>query len=244
VTLHGRTALVTGSTSGIGRAAAETLAARGAHVIVTGRDPVKAEAVVAGIVSAGGSARAVIADLAEPADIAALAALDDVDILVNNAGTYRFVPTSVTDEALFDSLVGTNLRAPFFLGRALIPRMVDRGGGVVVNVSTIAARVGTATSAAYGAAKAGLESLTRAWASEFGRAGVRVNAVAAGPTHTPGTDAFLPVLQGLTAATPSGRPLRPQEVADAIAYLTEADYLHAATLVVDGGASSVAPLPR
>ncbi|MFZ2964284.1 MAG: SDR family NAD(P)-dependent oxidoreductase, partial [Rhodoglobus sp.] len=106
MTLHGRTALVTGSTSGIGRAAAETLAARGAHVIVTGRDPVKAEAVVAGIVSAGGSARAVIADLAEPADIAELAALDDVDILVNNAGTYRFVPTSVTDEALFDGLVG------------------------------------------------------------------------------------------------------------------------------------------
>ncbi|GAA4383971.1 SDR family NAD(P)-dependent oxidoreductase [Agromyces bauzanensis] len=241
MTIHGRTALVTGSTSGIGRAAAETLAARGARVIITGRDPAKAEAVVAGIVSAGGSASAVIADLADPEGFAVLAGLDDVDILVNNAGYYRFVPTSMTDATLFEALSGANLRAPFFLGQALIPRMIERGGGSVVNVSTVAARVGTATSAAYGASKAGLESLTRAWAAEFGPSGVRVNAVAAGPTHTPGTDAFLPVLEALTAATPAGRPLRPEEVADAIAYLAEADYLHGASLVVDGGASAVAP---
>lgn len=244
MTIHGRTALVTGSTSGIGRAAAETLAARGAQVIVTGRDAAKAQEVVAGITTADGTARAVIADLAEPAGIATLTALEDVDILVDNAGFYRFLPTALTDEALFDAFVGTNLRAPFLLGQALIPKMVERGGGAVVNVSTIAARIGTTTSAAYGAVKAGLDSLTRAWAAEYGPVGVRVNAVSVGPTLTPGTEPAAAALEGLTRAFPLGRPLHPAEVADAIAYLAGADYLHGATLAVDGGASAVAPSPR
>ena len=243
MSIEGRAALVTGSTSGIGRATAEALAARGAHVIVTGRDPAKAEEVVAGIAAAGGTASAVIGDLADPAGIATLTALEDVDILVDNAGFYRFLPTAATDDELFDAFVTTNLRAPFLLGRALIPKMVERGGGAVVNVSTVAARIGTTTSAAYGAVKAGLESLTRAWAAEYGPAGVRVNAVSVGPTLTPGTEPAAAVLDGLTRAFPLGRPLRSAEVADAIAYLAGADYLHGATLAVDGGASVVAPSP-
>ncbi|WP_250287212.1 MULTISPECIES: SDR family oxidoreductase [unclassified Frankia] len=244
MTLDGRTALVTGSTSGIGRAAAEALAARGAHVIVTGRDAAKAAEVVAGIEHASGVARPVIADLATPSGLTALAALDDVDILVNNAGYYRFAPTTATNQALFDALVDVNLRAPFLLGQALIPKMAARGHGAVVNVSTVAARVGTSTSAAYGAVKAGLESITRAWAAEFGPSGVNVNAIAVGPTHTPGTDAVVQVLEGLTRAFPLGRLFRPEEIADAIAYLAGADYLHGATLAVDGGASVVVPAPR
>lgn len=244
MSLDDRTALVTGSTSGIGRATAEALAARGADVIVTGRDPERADAVVTAITASGGSARAVIADLATPEGVSAFAALDGVDILVNNAGFYRFLPTAATDEALFDAFVATNLRAPFLLGQALIPRMVERGGGAVVNVSTVAARVGTTTSAAYGAVKAGLESLTRAWAAEYGPAGVRVNAVSVGPTLTPGTEPAKAALEGLTRAFPLGRPLRPAEIADAIAYLAGADYLHGATLAVDGGISAVAPSPR
>jgi NAD(P)-dependent dehydrogenase (short-subunit alcohol dehydrogenase family) len=244
MSLEGRIALVTGSTSGIGRASAEALAALGAQVIVTGRDAAKAETVVAGIAAAGGTARAVIADLADPAGVAVLAALEDVDILVGNAGFYRFLPTALTDEALFDAFVAINLRAPFLLGRALIPRMVERGGGAVVNVSTVAARIGTTTSAVYGAVKAGLESLTRAWAAEYGPVGVRVNAVAVGPTLTPGTEPAATALEGLTRAFPLGRPLLPAEVADAIAYLAGAEYLHGATLAVDGGASAVAPSPR
>ncbi|MFT4122839.1 MAG: SDR family oxidoreductase [Microbacteriaceae bacterium] len=145
---------------------------------------------------------------------------------------------------MFDLLLELNLRVPFLLGRALIPKMAERGGGSVVSVSTAAARIGTATSAAYGAAKAGLESLTRAWAAEYGPHGVSVTAVAAGPTRTPGTEAAAPVLTRLAAAYPAGRLLEPGEVADAIAYLAGAPYLHGAILTVDGGASVVAPSAR
>lgn len=242
--LAGRTALVTGSSSGIGRAVAETLAARGARVLVSGRDAAKTEAVVASIMAAGGEAQALVADLTTPDGLAVLTARDDVDILVNNAGIYYFVPTPATDAAMLDALLDLDLRVPFLLGQALLPKMAAQGRGSVVNVSTISATFGQPTSAAYGAAKAGLESLTRAWAAEFGPAGVSVNAVSPGPTLTPGTAPFGQVLDALTGAYPLGRPLRPEEVADAIAYLAGADYLHGATLVIDGGATVVAPAPR
>lgn len=135
----------------------------------------------------GGNARFVAADLNDADDVRRLAAeAGPVDILINNAGIYRFGDTAATDDATFDEHVNVNLRAPYILVQKLVPAMVTRGAGSVVNVSTVAASIPAQGAGIYGGTKAGLDQLTRVWADEFGKSGVRVNAVAAGPTDTPG----------------------------------------------------------
>ena len=186
-TLAGSTALVTGATSGIGREIALQLADRGAEVVVHGRSAERGAEIVREIESSGGTARFVAADLNNADDVRRLAAeAGRVDILINNAGIYRFGGTTDTDDAAFDEHVNINLRAPFILVQQLAPAMAERGTGAVVNLSTLAASVPARGAGIYGASKAGLEQLTRVWADEFGKSGVRVNAVAAGPTDTPG----------------------------------------------------------
>ena len=243
-TLEGSTALVTGATSGIGRAIAQRLATLGAEVVVHGRSPERGAETVQAIESGGGKARFVAADLSRADDVRRLAdEVGAVDILVNNAGVYRFGATVETDDAFFDEHVNVNLRAPYILVQKLVPGMVDRGRGAVVNISTVAASTPARQAGIYGATKAGVELLTRVWADEFGRSGVRVNTVSAGPTETPGTAVTPGLTDGLATTTALGRVADPDEIARAVAFLATADasYITGAILQATGGQLAIAP---
>ncbi|WP_308207367.1 SDR family NAD(P)-dependent oxidoreductase [Mycobacterium angelicum] len=242
--LAGSVALVTGATSGIGRAIALQLAERGADVVVHGRSAERGGEVVREIETAGGKARFVAADLNQPDDVRRLAtAAGPVDILINNAGIFKFGGTLETDDAVFDEHVNVNMRAPYILVQELAPGMVERGRGAIVSLSTIAASTPKHKGGIYGATKAGLELLTRVWADEFGAAGVRVNAVAAGPTDTPGTEATPGLLEELAKITALRRAADAREIASAVVFLAseEASYVNGAILNVTGGESSFAP---
>jgi NAD(P)-dependent dehydrogenase (short-subunit alcohol dehydrogenase family) len=235
-------ALVTGATSGFGRAIAETLALRGAHVLVSGRDAGRADATARAIVAAGGSAESLVAELDRPDDVRELALnAGDIDILVNNAGVMSYGTTADTADR-FDKDMALNVRAPFLLVGALAPAMADRGRGSIINISSgVAARAGEGA-ALYGATKAALEMLTKNWALEFGPAGVRVNAVAAGPSDTEGSrtsagHALDGILESFVGTVPLRRIVTPQAVADAVAWLAsdQAEFVTGATIRVDGG---------
>src|ERR1700681_4574256 len=187
--LEGKVALVTGATSGIGKAAAIQLAARGATVMVHGRDASRGAAVVAEIENGGGSARFVSADLGEPAQALRLAEeVGDVDILVNNAGFAWFAPSDKLDAKTLDQLFAANVQAPYLLVSVLAPKMVARGDGVIIKLASRAGSVGQPDSAAYGATKAALASFARSWAAEYGPAGIRVNSISPGPVYTNAAD--------------------------------------------------------
>ena len=241
--LTGRTALVTGATSGIGKAAALALAAAGAKVAVSGRDKAKGDEVVTAIRSAGGSATFLAADLAKEGAAADLArraseALGGrVDTLVNDAGAFPFGPTASFGEADFDAAYALNVRAPFFLVATLAPGMAERGSGTIVNVSTMVATFGAEQMGLYGSTKAALELLTKSWAAEFGPHGVRVNAISPGPTRTEGTAAMGDALDQLASLAPAGRPATAEEIAAAILFLVgdDASFVHGHVLAADGG---------
>ena len=237
--LSGKTALVTGATSGLGRAAAIQLAAQGAEVIVHGRNADRGAQVVEEIESSGGKARFLAADLSDTRQAVQLAEdAGDVDILVNNAGLAWFGPSDQISPEALDNLFTGNVESAYLLTSKLAPAMASRGDGAIVSVSSMAGNVGLAGGAAYGATKAALSALTRSWAAEFSPKGVRVNAVAPGPVATPGS-------KGDTAAlgqtTIMGRPGTDQEIANAIAFLASpaATYITGVTLAVDGGRSAI-----
>ncbi|OBH86340.1 short-chain dehydrogenase [Mycobacterium scrofulaceum] len=241
-TMAGSTALVTGATSGIGREIALQLAERGVAVVVHGRSAERGAKTVRDIENAGGTARFVAADLNDADDVRRLAAeAGPVDILINNAGIYEFGATIETDDAVFDEHVSVNLRAPYILVQQLVPGMIERGGGSVVSVSTVAASVPASGAGIYGATKAGLELLTRVWADEFGSAGVRVNAISVGPTDTPGTAALPGMLEAVAATTALGRPADPSEIASVVVFVSAADasYINGAVVPVSGGQRAI-----
>jgi NAD(P)-dependent dehydrogenase (short-subunit alcohol dehydrogenase family) len=240
--LAGKTALVTGATSGIGRAVAERLAGEGANVILSGRDPERGEQVVATIRSGGGSARFVPADLARLEDVKRLAAASgEADILVNNAGVAPFGPTGETSDEAFDLAFDVNVKAPFFLTAAIAPQMIARGGGVIINLSTMVASFGLNGQALYGASKAAIELLTKAWTDEYGPSGIRVNAVAPGPTRTPGTEPMGAALDELAATLPAGHAADAEQIASVVAFLAseEASFVYGAVVHADGGRVAV-----
>jgi NAD(P)-dependent dehydrogenase (short-subunit alcohol dehydrogenase family) len=211
VSLREKNVLVTGSTSGIGRAAAEQFGAAGARVIVTGRDEARGREVVDAIASAGGKARFIAADLSAPEGARDLAqAAGAVDVLVNNAGIFPFGATHEIPIEDVNAVLAFNIVAPFTLTARLVPGMTERGSGAIVNVSTMVASFGLPGMSAYGASKAALELLTKAWAAEYGPAGVRVNAVSPGPTRTPGTAAMGE--EGSDTRPPNARTLREQDI--------------------------------
>lgn len=243
-TLDGSTALVTGATSGIGRAIALQMAALGAEVIVHGRNADRGAEVVKEIENAGGAARFIAADLGDADDVRRLASeAGTVDILINNAGVYKFAATGESDDAFFDEHINVNLRAPLILVQQLVPGMAERGSGAVVNLSTLAAGIPARGAGIYGASKAGLELLTRVWADEFGRDGVRVNTVQAGPTDTPGTAATPGVTDVIAELTTLGRTAAADEIANAVTFLASpaASYINGAILQATGGQIAIAP---
>jgi NAD(P)-dependent dehydrogenase (short-subunit alcohol dehydrogenase family) len=238
--LEGLGALVTGATSGIGRAAAEELGRQGAEILVHGRDPGRGATVVSTIAAEGGKARFVAADLSDLTQLDDLAGqAGPVDVLVNNAGFSWFGPTADLDAATFDRLFAANVRAPYFLVAALAPAMVARGSGSIINIASMAGQIGLAGAAAYGATKASLASMTRSWAAEFSPAGVRVNAIAAGPVLTAG--AAPDRIEALGATTLLSRAAQPGEIAKVIAFLAapKSSYVTGAVIAADGGRTAI-----
>jgi NAD(P)-dependent dehydrogenase (short-subunit alcohol dehydrogenase family) len=241
--LQDQRVLVTGATAGIGQEAAKQFARRGASVVITGRDTERGAQTVAAIEAEGGRAEFIAADLNDIKSVQRLAEqAGDVDVLVNNAASLTAAPTLEQDVESFDIMFDVDVRAPFFLTAALLPKMIARGSGAIVNISSMGASVGVPFAPATAAAKAALESFTRSWAAAFGANGIRVNTVAPGPTRTDGAaGTFGDGLEQLGSATPLGRTADPSEIAEAIVFLAspQASYLTGATVLVDGGFTAI-----
>jgi NAD(P)-dependent dehydrogenase (short-subunit alcohol dehydrogenase family) len=240
IDLTGKTALVTGATSGLGRAIALQLGAEGADVLVHGRDATRGAATVDAIKAARGSARFVAADLGDAADVHRLASeLGEVDILVNNAGFATWAPTPGFSPDTFDAMFAANVRAPFLLVGALAPGMAKRGTGSIISIGSMATQVGLAGGAAYAATKASLSAMTRAWTAEFSPSGVRVNTISPGPIYTDGSDEAL--ITQLGSTTPVNRAAQASEIAEVVGFLASdrAGYVTGADIAVDGGRTAV-----
>jgi NAD(P)-dependent dehydrogenase (short-subunit alcohol dehydrogenase family) len=233
-------ALVTGATSGLGKAIALRLARDGMRVIVVGRDATRGAAVVEEIEAAGGQASFIAADLGDPADIQRLAdGVGDIDVLVNNAGLSVWGPTEKTTVEDFDGMFASNVRAPYLLVGAFAPGMAAKGTGSIINISSMAGRIGLPGGAAYGATKAALASLTQGWTAEYSPRGVRVNAVAAGPIYT--RPEARQRFDKLGATTALNRAAEPDEIAEVVAFLASprASYMTGAIVAADGGRTAI-----
>lgn len=241
--LDGRTALVTGGSSGIGRAIATALADAGAHVLVAARTPATIDATVAGIRQAGRSADGIVADLSCRAGAHALAdSVGDVDVLVNSAGINLRPPMPELDEATWDATMAVNLDAPFVLGQRLAPGMAARGYGRIVSISSQQAHRPFAASGAYGVSKAGLEALARSQAEAWSVQGVTSNVLVPGFVRTPlnerlGSDPA--TVAALAARTLVGRNGLASDFAAAAVFLAGpgSAYVTGQSIAVDGGFS-------
>jgi len=245
----GKVVLVTGASSGIGRATAELFGRSGASVAITYlNNKAGADGVVAAISANGGKRAPLVikADVTRTSEIERMIreveeGLGPVDILVNNAGSLvERLRTLELTEQRWNEVMNLNATSAFFTAKAVIPKMLEKGSGAIVNVTSIAARNGGALgSIHYSSAKAAILTMTKGLAKEFATQGIRVNAVSPGVINTPYHENFTApeVMENLRKAIPMGREGQPDEVAGVIAFLASdaASYLCGETIEVNGG---------
>lgn len=247
--LRGKTAVVTGGTSGIGLATARLFAAEGAKVFVTGRrHQAELDEAVAEI---GGDVTGVQVDISDPADLdrlyeAVAVQGKRIDVLFANAGRGEFATLEQVTEKHFDDTFGTNVKGTVFTVQKALPLLVD-GATVILTASNTGSR-GDEAFGVYGASKAAIRSFARTWANELAGRRIRVNAISPGPVDTPGIsglvgggDAAVQLKEMLAGSVPMGRMARPEEIASVVLFLaTDASsYLTGTELFADGGANQV-----
>ncbi len=245
--LRNKTALVTGGGSGIGRAICERFGAAGAEVFVLDRDSGPAEDVAQAIVSAGGRARAVVTDVADESSVrAAVALADRVDVVVNNAGIAHIGGAVDTAPEDLDRVFSVNVKGVHHVLRAVLPRMEAQGGGVVLNLCSIAAKVGLEARFAYSASKGAVFAMTLQVARDYVGKNIRCNCLCPARVHTPFVDGYLArvypgreseMFEKLSKAQPIGRMASADEVAAAAHFLCsdDAKFLTGVSYDVDGG---------
>jgi NAD(P)-dependent dehydrogenase (short-subunit alcohol dehydrogenase family) len=250
--IEGRVALVTGGGRGIGRAIALALARAGADVAVAARTVPEIEAVAAEVAALGRRTHFFPLDVSDRDSVArapaiVTAALGPVEILVNDAGLHASGPVHRTDDATWDAVLAVNLTAPFLLTRALLPGMYERQFGRVINVASVAGKIGLKYGAAYSAAKHGLLGFTRSLALEGAKRGVTANAICPSWTETRMMDDAVEAIASATGRTeaeareailgsnPLGRAALPEEVADVAVLLARSGVITGQSVHVDGG---------
>jgi dihydroanticapsin dehydrogenase len=240
--LEARVAIVTGAASGVGQATTECLLERGARVVAVDISPSVHD--LAGETVAAVAGDAALAETADRAVAVALERWRRVDILVNNAGHIVWKPIVDTTDEDWDRVLAVNARSAFVHCRAVIPVMIEQGGGAIVSTASISGLIGLPAQAAYCASKGALVQLTRQLAVEYGPHGIRVNAVAPGAIDTPFLRALVDAQPdpaametAISAGHPLGRWATPEEVASAIVYLASdaASFVTGAIFTVDGG---------
>jgi NAD(P)-dependent dehydrogenase (short-subunit alcohol dehydrogenase family) len=238
--LANETVLITGGTAGIGLACARLLAGEGATVIITGRDELRGKRAAAGI---DADVRFIQADMSDLESVKSLVQqAGNVDVLVNNAASFPGALTVDQDVASFEKTFDTNVRGSYFLVAGLVPGMLERGRGSIINVTSMVASKGVPGASTYSASKAAVESLSRTWAAEFGSRGVRVNSVAPGPTKTEGVEAeWGETNEELGRSLPLGRTADADEIANAVLFLASprSTFITGATLHADGGGTAI-----
>jgi gluconate 5-dehydrogenase len=247
--LAGRTALVTGSSRGLGRAMAEGLAAAGARVVINGTDSARVDAAVRELQTAGHAAEAAAFDVTdEAAVVRAFEAFDArglaIDILVNNAGIQLRKPMLELSTAEWHKVLDTNLTSAFVVGREAARRMVVRGRGKIINIGSLTSQLARATVAPYTVAKGGIKMLTQAMAAEWAVQGVQANAIGPGYMLTDMNQALIdnPVFDAwVKGRTPAKRWGKPEELVGAAVFLASAasDYVNGQILYIDGGMTAV-----
>ena len=247
MSMQDKVAVVTGAASGIGRATAEAFAAEGAQVIVADIDREGGQKTVATLHERGGKAEFFAVDMTDPASITAFAdavqaKYGAVDVLVNGAGWGRTHPFWEGTPELWNKLIALNLVGPMTLAKALLPQMLERKRGRIVNIASDAGRVGSLGETVYAGAKGGLIAFTKSLARETARHGINVNCVCPGPTDTP-LLAAVPEghLEAFKKAIPLRRFAQPSEVADAVAFFAgaQSNYVTGQVLSVSGGLTMV-----
>ncbi|HNR08475.1 MAG TPA: glucose 1-dehydrogenase [Saprospiraceae bacterium] len=248
--LSRKTAVITGAASGIGKAIATVLAARGAEVIIFDLNEEAAAQTVAEITESGGNCRAVTADVSDleqiKSRIAAIETESQVDLLINNAGIGHVGTAENTGPDYFDRLMTINVKGYYHMIHAVLPYMIKRAAGVILNIASVAGTVGISERFAYSVTKGAVLAMTRSVAKDFIRHGIRCNSISPGRVHTPFVDGYLAknypgreaeVFAQLEKTQPLGRMGKPVEIAYLALYLCceESAFVTGTDFPIDGG---------